>query len=911
MSALRMLAAVVLALLGLGLGSTPGRAVGEVATSVEIGPLEPVVIGTVVHAVVELRRADGSLIPDEPVALAVDGVHVRRTRTAADGTASIRLPADMTPGQHELVATYGGRRNQFLGSSGRTMLEVRSYQLEVQTVPALPGMVFSVDGERFAAGEDGIARLPVSRAGEHLLAVHVGEYTNPDHRVEFSRWNTELFGPEITIRIPYDKQLQSGFDIFHRASQTFVDIEGAPIDDSRVESITLRSSLGIEYENPDGGERWYKSSRTVRRPNGLESVDVRYNIDSVVTDGSNVVNAGQQRFYLTGHSEWTIELLLFSARMETSDALFGFPAGTEVDVTFPDGDVERVLPAADGTLEVRGLARGEYRMKVADAPGWAPAVPVALSRDQEVVLRVVTYIDMAIAFLVASGLAFGLLHIGRPHLLPNTLGSVARGARAVGTSPLRLRAYVMRPRRRGIWQGLRVARPTPADEPARVTLSQIVAASIAAGPASIETEPRTVALHEPSEPQAVPLPPRTMPILASGIGHRLETIHPPVPQPSASIQVSLPSTPAAEAAIPPEHVPTPKRATRARASKSPKPAASDGAPKGGTQKRGTQKRKARAPGAPKATPTATSASRVKPAKTRARGASGASTAAAADDESPKASRPRTRSSPSATDEKRTRGGAAKSAKSAKSAKADGAAVRAPTAAKPRKAVTAAATAAANAAPKPGRRARAAGRGSDDVKAAKAAKAGKAGPGDVTAARKPAAKSAGARAGRPAKPAATKGKRARQPSVTDRASSAAPRAPRARAPSTATVRSRRPDRLDDAIERVLRRRAAWVPPSESDAPALRRAQLAALGISDPGEQGLRDSRTRASKAMRAPPGHARQQPSTIWRPPVTMDAGMHGCEKCGMPLLAGVRYCRRCGWLQLPAPPSASAKGGRR
>ena len=899
MSALRLLAAVMLALLGLGLCSTPARAVGEVATSVEIRPLEPVVIGTVVHAVVELRRADGTLIPDEPVALALDGVHVRRTRTAADGTASIRLPADMTPGQHELVATYGGRRNQFLGSSGRTTLEVRSYQLEVHTVPSLPGMVFSVDGERFAAGDDGIARLPVSRAGEHQLAVHVEEYTNPDHRVEFSRWNTELFGPEITIRIPYDKQLQSGFDIFHRASQTFVDVEGAPIDDSRVESITLRSSLGIEYENPDGGERWYKSSRTVRRPNGLESVDVRYNVDSVITDGSNVVNAGQQRFYLTGHSEWTIELLLFSARMKTSDALFGFPAGTQVDVTFPDGDVERVLPTADGTLEVRGLARGEYRMKVADAPGWAPAVPVALSRDQEVVLRVVTYLDMAVSFVVASGLAFGLLHVGRPHLLPGTARSIARGARAVVTSPLRLRSYLMRARPRGVWQASRVAKPTPAVEPARVTLSQVVAASIAARPAAVEAEPGTVALHETSEPQVVPSAPRTGPLLASGIGHRLELTPPPGPQPSASDQPALPSTPAGEMPKAPEPSTAPKRARRAPTSPSPRLPATDEAPKGTGPKR-----KARTSRPPK--PTATPAPPVEPAKARAGTAprSKAGARVATDADAATASRQRIRSRSSASAEKPTRKAAAKKAT------ADRAAGRAPKAAKRAKAerdetkATRSAAAAPKAGARPGRRARAAGRGSDDAKPAKAA------PADATAARKPATKSAGAKGRRPAKPSATKPRRAQGTSVTDKAPRA-PRSPRARGSSTLPGRSRRPGRLDDAIERVVRRRAAWVPPSESDAPALRRSQLAALGISDPGEETHRESTPLPSNAKHEALGRARQQPSAMWRLPVTMDAGMHGCEKCGMPLWAGVRYCRRCGWLQLPEPLKSSAKGGGR
>jgi hypothetical protein len=155
-----------------------------------------------------------------------------------------------------------------------------------------------------------------------------------------------------------------------------------------------------------------------------------------------------------------------------------------------------------------------------------------------------------------------------------------------------------------------------------------------------------------------------------------------------------------------------------------------------------------------------------------------------------------------------------------------------------------------------------------------------------------------------KAATTKSTAAKGASATDHARGAA-RAAGALASKAATVRTRRPEPLDDAIQRVLGSRAAWAPPRETDAPALRRSQLAALGLSDPGEGPVRDGPPPLpANAMLERLDRARQQPSKMWHVQVTMDEGMLGCEKCGMPLWSGVRFCRRCGWLQLPAPPKS-------
>jgi hypothetical protein len=67
-------------------------------------------------------------------------------------------------------------------------------------------------------------------------------------------------------------------------------------------------------------------------------------------------------------------------------------------------------------LSIRSLVRGIYRVNVSGAPGISPISPIALSRDQDVQLLVISYLDIAIGAVLAAALGFGLVFIGRPKL---------------------------------------------------------------------------------------------------------------------------------------------------------------------------------------------------------------------------------------------------------------------------------------------------------------------------------------------------------------------------------------------------------------------------------------------------------------------------------------------------------------
>jgi hypothetical protein len=191
----------------------------------------------------------------------------------------------------------------------------------------------------------------------------------------------------------------------------------------------------------NGAPRWLLASSVARRTNGLEATQILYSVDSVMIDGSNVVNQAQQRFYAEPDDTWEIQLLLYSMNVSGRDALFGFPIGSGLRLEYPDGRVEAKPFTAKAGVTIDSLVRGIYRVSVTGAPGLAPISPVALSRDQDVRLLVISYLDLAVVLGLAAILGIGLVLVGRPRLLPaiyHQLGAV-RNISLVRVRPSNLR----------------------------------------------------------------------------------------------------------------------------------------------------------------------------------------------------------------------------------------------------------------------------------------------------------------------------------------------------------------------------------------------------------------------------------------------------------------------------------------
>jgi len=401
-------------------GLQPSGALGKLQvvapsrTVLTIQPPAPVITGSPATISAQLLTVSGQPVANQSVELYLNGERTRSVWTDGTGTASLRIGRDLPVGTYALEVIFNGAA-AFRASGATADLVVEPAQLEIHTVPALPGVVLSLDGRAFRSDEQGIARIQVDQGGTYRLEVLPIDPKVPGTRVQFRRWES-VFTPYREVEIPRVTQLEVGFDVSHQVTVEFVDLEGQPVDPERITAYTVRSSGGAveTFEGP--GPHWLPAGRVVRDLYGIEERELLYSVESVMAGGSNLVNQGQQRFLVEADDVWQIELLLYSIRLTAHDALFGFPIGRGIRLEYPDGRLERHPFGPGGELSLESLPRGEYRVTVEDASGLSLAVPVALSRDQDVGLKVISYLDIAVGFVLSVATASGLLFIGRPEL---------------------------------------------------------------------------------------------------------------------------------------------------------------------------------------------------------------------------------------------------------------------------------------------------------------------------------------------------------------------------------------------------------------------------------------------------------------------------------------------------------------
>lgn len=415
------LAVAALAILGTpaARAETPAPNATPRATRLVIQPLAPVGVGEKPRIVVRLTLATGEVagaVENEALQLLIDGQPTRRVRTGASGQATIPVRGDLTVGQHRVEVVYDGSRS--LGPSrASATLTIQPATLVIQIIPALPGVQFSVDGQTVTSDASGVVRFDLDRAGKHHIELVTTEIRDDEMWATFSRWRDEVFTPERDVDLPIREPLQIGFDVKYRVSWSYVDLDGQTVDPARVESITIKGTHGVVHQIRDDEPIWLLATRIVRLRSSLEEAKIQWGVESVMIDGANVVNQGQHRFFVNRGDNWSISLLLYAARISARDALFGFPLGSGFTLQSPDNQIRAVDGGPNQQVTVPGLARGHYVVAVSGAPGYAPPVPVAITREQDVQLKVISYFDLGVGAVLFGSIGLGLLFLGRPQIL--------------------------------------------------------------------------------------------------------------------------------------------------------------------------------------------------------------------------------------------------------------------------------------------------------------------------------------------------------------------------------------------------------------------------------------------------------------------------------------------------------------
>jgi hypothetical protein len=298
----------------------------------------------------------------------------------------------------------------------------------IQTKPVVGGVLFDVGRRRIRSDRNGLALIPLARAGVYELSMPSPQQPRPGVRVSFAEWSTgsTRLSDRVTVRTFTYRTV--GLNVRRLTSFRFVDEQGNELEPEWIESLTLIDDTGESHVFTGAGPHWLEATRITPDGPGLPLEEVSYSVHSVVVDGVNVAINPGATFRPGGDSPRLIEVATLQSEPSPSphdsggaassdegepltvvvrDALFGFPIGTAVHVRYPDGRSRR-LPLQDGArLPLGKVPPGEYILS-AEGPGISLAT--APDPNSSVVrLSLLSYLDIAALLIAIAAIAGAIM----------------------------------------------------------------------------------------------------------------------------------------------------------------------------------------------------------------------------------------------------------------------------------------------------------------------------------------------------------------------------------------------------------------------------------------------------------------------------------------------------------------------
>ncbi len=350
--------------------------------------------------------------------LLVDGRFVRQERTNVEGIASFAVLGKLSAGVHRVTVQYlaphrkNSPANLVLASATRT-IQIRPLILTIQAVPPTSGVTFVIDGRAFTTDSTGVASTTVPTAGIHNLTVRLHD-PNAQTHLEFGRWGDDAFTPDRQVRVQGDLNLDAGLRIVYLTQLRFVGAsDGAVLDVNRVSNVWLSGPNAETVHIANARDAvWLKTELPVKRSGagGLYYTATPYTVTSANYDGLSVVDRGKLSF-APGPAVWPIALKLFTMRIHAEDALLGLSIARPAIVTDEVGGRRQVQLDRHGNA-VLTVGRGNYTVHVL-ASGISPVAPVALSKDKQTVVPIISILDLTISGTALTLTLIILLLVGR------------------------------------------------------------------------------------------------------------------------------------------------------------------------------------------------------------------------------------------------------------------------------------------------------------------------------------------------------------------------------------------------------------------------------------------------------------------------------------------------------------------
>ncbi len=291
-------------------------------------------------------------------------------------------------------------------------VRTRIVTLHVYTVPPEPGVTLLFDGQRVTTDAAGVAIINTPyRLTGHTLTLVRPEWTSDDGRIQtkFTVWRSPVpeqkHSPTLThLILRRNHAIQLGFRVSYQLDFSFVTPGNQSVPSSRIGGVQLRADGGYISSVKGGQTIRLLGVQPVEEASALVAHTVNYTLQSVIVDGSNVVNVGQQRVYPTRQQSAKFVLQLRQLTITAHDRFFGMHIGRDVVVTYPNG--RRIIYRFNRAHQVvlTNLARGRYQVRI-DGAGFLTSQAVVLSRNQIVNMPVLTWTDIITLIVILAVVA--------------------------------------------------------------------------------------------------------------------------------------------------------------------------------------------------------------------------------------------------------------------------------------------------------------------------------------------------------------------------------------------------------------------------------------------------------------------------------------------------------------------------
>jgi hypothetical protein len=339
-------------------------------------------------------HSDNGPLRRHAVHISIDGKPKLGLITDDSGMAHLDISRSTPAGTYSIGAEFHGDRPTGLSPSSSTgTMTILPLSFNVQTVPALAGVVVHVDGLTAQTNADGEATVSVGSTGEHTLSVDTPDL-GPGARTQFARWSDGVATSSRPFRMLADARLFAAFSGDFLTKLSFVDGNGAPVDTTKLTEIALSGPEGatIALRAPFD-PLWLHVPAPSRAV--LEGVGAirKFSVASGKYQGISVINRGDDQYLPHANGDWSIGLRIYSLSVHTRRPLIGGGVPTEAAVTLQDGPSVTVPLDASGNATLQSLPRGRYTVSVPHTK-LAAEFTLSLTRSQDVTIPVVSILEI-------------------------------------------------------------------------------------------------------------------------------------------------------------------------------------------------------------------------------------------------------------------------------------------------------------------------------------------------------------------------------------------------------------------------------------------------------------------------------------------------------------------------------------